>query len=317
MHGPMNLNQMSAFRELMLTGSVSEAARSLNRTQPTVSHQIASLEDSLGMKLFERRKGRLHPVPEAHYLLEECADLLRRIDSISQNMKRMKAMSRGELRVVSMPGPSVFLLPDLIARHFGGRDGVKCTLLSRSSDAVFQLVGSQQYDLGVADYDPAVATQSTLLNVRVFRFSCLCAIPGDDPLAGRDAISPPDLDGRPMALLFPEHISYRLTESAFSAAGALLNVRFTTQYFIPLLTFVEHGQACSIVDPLTAEAHRLYRGADTPVRFAPLLPRIDFAVAILTPKYRPASLLADAFQTRLVEKFLKLGGVEEPGEASA
>ena len=48
----MNLKQMAAFRELMLTGSVSEAARNLNRTQPSVSHMIATLEDDLGMKLF-------------------------------------------------------------------------------------------------------------------------------------------------------------------------------------------------------------------------------------------------------------------------
>ena len=68
----MNLKQMTAFREVVLTGSVSEAARNLNRTQPSVSHMIATLEDSLGLKLFVRRNGRLHPVPEAMYLLEEC-----------------------------------------------------------------------------------------------------------------------------------------------------------------------------------------------------------------------------------------------------
>ena len=45
----MNIRQLAAFREVMLTGSMSEAARNLNRTQPAVSAQIAGLEDQVGL----------------------------------------------------------------------------------------------------------------------------------------------------------------------------------------------------------------------------------------------------------------------------
>ena len=44
----MNLKQLSAFREVMLTGTVSEAARNLYRTQPAISALIAGLEDDIG-----------------------------------------------------------------------------------------------------------------------------------------------------------------------------------------------------------------------------------------------------------------------------
>ena len=54
----MNLKQLSAFREVMLTGSVSEAARNLYRSQPAISSLIAGLEDDIGFKLFARRGGR-------------------------------------------------------------------------------------------------------------------------------------------------------------------------------------------------------------------------------------------------------------------
>ncbi|MEM7213858.1 MAG: LysR family transcriptional regulator, partial [Pseudomonadota bacterium] len=150
----MDLKGMAVFREVMLTGSVSEAARNLNRTQPSVSHTIAKLEDELGMQLFERRRGRLHPVPEAQYLFSECDKVLTRVSSVSQNMKRMKAMETGELRVVSMPGPAAVLLPRMICDHVGKHPDINATLLTRSSDAVTQLVASQQFDIGVADHDP-------------------------------------------------------------------------------------------------------------------------------------------------------------------
>ncbi len=74
----MDLRKLEAFREVMLTGSVTEAARNMGRTQPAVSNLIAGLENCVGYKLFERRGGRLHPVPEAHFLLAEAAPSLKK-----------------------------------------------------------------------------------------------------------------------------------------------------------------------------------------------------------------------------------------------
>lgn len=306
----MNIKQMTAFRELMLTGSVSEAARNLNRTQPSISHLIATLEVDLGITLFARRGGRLHPVPEAHYLFKECQDLLHRLDTISQNMKRIKEMEQGELRIVSMPGPSVFLLPDLISQHVGAQPEVKATLLSRSSDAVFQLVGGQQFDLGIADHDPKRIVETSLVNTDVFRFDCLCALHADNPLATRPIITPEDLDERPMATLYQDHRSFELIAKAFTSMSSTMNVRFVTQYFIPLLTYVERGQASAIVDPLTIETYRRFRGDSGNVVFVPFKPVIDFSVAMLTPAYRPSSLLASAFAERLTVEFQRIGGTQ-------
>ena len=304
----MNLKQMTVFREVMLTGSVSEAARNLNRTQPSVSHMIATLEDKLGMRLFERRRGRLHPVPEAQYLFEECKSLLTRVGTVSQTMKRMKAMESGELQIVSMPGPASVLLPELICHHLGEKPSVQATVLSRSSDAVFQLVGSQQFDLGIADHEPERAIEASLISSETFIFDCLCAVPSGDPLANEDVITPETLSGQPMATLFEDHRSFRLTKRAFQTQGAELKVRFITQFFLPLLSYVEKGLAYAIVDPLTVKSWRLLAGPADTIAFLPFRPTIPFGVDILTPSYRPASLLAKSFAGRVVEEFAALGG---------
>ena len=55
----MTLAQLIAFREVMLTGSISQAARNLGRTQPALSSTLASLERDLGFALFERRRKHL------------------------------------------------------------------------------------------------------------------------------------------------------------------------------------------------------------------------------------------------------------------
>lgn len=50
----MDLKQLQYFVACAQTGSVSEAAKILYSTQPSVSKVVKALEDSLGMQLFER-----------------------------------------------------------------------------------------------------------------------------------------------------------------------------------------------------------------------------------------------------------------------
>ena len=83
----MNFKQLRAFREVMLTGSVSEAARRLFRSQPAISALIGSLEKDIGFKLFIRKDMRLQPVPEAHYLLHEVSLILDHLDNTRSTMQ--------------------------------------------------------------------------------------------------------------------------------------------------------------------------------------------------------------------------------------
>ena len=305
----MNLKQLSAFREVMLTGSMSEAARNLYRTQPAISAMIASLEDDVGLELFVRRGGRLHPVPEAHYLLEEANSILDRLDSTSRIMKSIRDLEQGTLRVVSMPGPAVFLLPKLISRFVEGRDGIKATLISRSSPQVHQLMSAQQYDVGLADVGILGIEPSALVQHDNERMACLCAIRRNDPLAKKEAITAEDLDAKPMATLYEDHPTHNQTRAAFESVGANFNMRFETQYFIPLFTFVEQGLAYSIVDPLSAEGYRIYRGDDQSLVFRPFEPAIHLVASIMTPAHRTLSNLAQAFVTTLSGEVRRINGL--------
>lgn len=284
----------------MLTGSVSEAARNLHRTQPAVSAMIASLESDMGCRLFERRGGRLYPVPEAHYLLEEAREILGRLETTRQTMRGLRDLDTGVLRIVSMPGPSVFLLPDLIGRFVEARDGVEVSLITRSSPLVQQLVAGQKYDVGLGDRGFGDVPSSSLVNHEPLQLECLCALRADDPLAAKEVVTARDLDAEPMATLYTDHSSYAQTKAAFEEMAASFNRRFETQYFIPLFTYVERGLAYAVVDLLSAESYRLYRrDEDRKVVFRPFRPAIHLAASIMTPAHRPLSNLAGAFAAEL------------------
>ena len=305
----MKINQMKAFQEIMLTGSVSEAARNLHRSQPAVSALIAGLEEELEMKLFERRKGRLHPVPEAHYLLEECSEVLGRVDTLKQNIRGMRGLLSGRLEITSMPGPSIFLLPELISDFTKNRPEVECALISRSSDVVFKLISAQQYDLGLADYFEGKVEETSLVKSEVFQFDCLCAMPSDDPMAENELITPRMLDNKPLATLYAGHEITQNLERTFRQNDCKMNVRFTTHYFMPLLTYVANGLAYALIDPITVASYRLFNGDDGPLIFKPMKPSVSYRISILSPTYRPPTLLTQAFAQNLKEEMIKLGGV--------
>lgn len=313
----MNLKQLSAFREVMLTGSVSEAARNLYRTQPAISAMIAGLEENVGFELFERRGGRLHPVPEAHYLLEQANAILDQLDSTTRTMRSVRDLEQGTLRIVSMPGPTVFLLPKLISRFVEGREGIKASLIARSSLQVEQLVSVQQYDLGLGDVGFPDAGDSALVDHHKERLDCLCAMRIDDDYAEKDVITAKDLDGRPMATLYPGHPTFAETKTAFDRSGADLNMRFEAQYFIPLFTFVERGLAYSIVDPLSAEGYRIMRGDDQRLVFRPFKPVVHLVASVMTPAHRPLSNLAQAFVSNLKSEIQRIDRATPNDEAPA
>ena len=87
----LNLRQIEMFRAIMITGSVSGAARMLSVSQPAISRLLAYTEDRLKMRLFERVKGRVQPTPEARRLFAEVEDVHRgvlRINDLAQELQR-------------------------------------------------------------------------------------------------------------------------------------------------------------------------------------------------------------------------------------
>jgi DNA-binding transcriptional LysR family regulator len=290
----MNIQQLSVFREVMETGSVSAAARNLNRTQPAISSSLKALEASLGAELFRREGRRLTPVPEAHYLLSEAVSILDRLQTTKAHFKDMSDGESGELRVAAMPGTSAYLMPEFLSRFVSGKRDIRITLTTRSSPQILNLVAAQNYDIGFCDVKIA-ADQAHLCSSEGLVGNCVVALPAAHRLAKRDVLSPADLSQEPMGTLHTTHHIVEQTQQAFRAAGAELNVQVQTQFFLPLLRFIETGTICAIIDPMSAVSYKRMSASSDAIRFIPLEPAIPFHYSIVTPSQRPLSAVALEF----------------------
>lgn len=287
----MNLTQITAFRAVMNSASLSEAAEKLGRTQPAVSLAIRSLEDTLGLKLFERRGRQLIPVPEAHYLLAETSEILDRLTAVSSTMKSLINGQRGSLNIASMPGPTTFLFPRFISRTTGNTPDIRITLSSRTSMQIRELAATQAFDFGFADVLSTGAPAQTYQQ-EIITADCYCAIPHDHPLSKREGIGWSDLDNIPLGSLQASHVMHKRTVQALEQAGSRARIVVDSQYFLSLLQFISVGRCLSVVDPLTMVTERELNTTRGKVVFRPLAEEFRYTYVILTPTYRPLSQLA-------------------------
>ena len=139
----MNLRQLSAFREVMRTGSVTSAAANLDCTQPAITNLIHRLEKDIGQTLFYRRNRRLSPTPEAHYLMNEATEILSKVHTVETYMRDTAGLRAGELRIACMPIISDLLASQFIADYIADKPDVSIYLSSQPSRQVYDSLASQ------------------------------------------------------------------------------------------------------------------------------------------------------------------------------
>lgn len=76
----MDLKQLTALVTVAEVGSITKAARLLHLVQPSVTRQIRSLEDELGVMLFRRIASGMTPTPEGALLVDRARRVLLELD---------------------------------------------------------------------------------------------------------------------------------------------------------------------------------------------------------------------------------------------
>lgn len=94
------LNALRAFEATARLLTLSAAAAELNVTPSAISHQIASLEESLGVRLFRRANRRLILSADGRVLLPGLSDAFRRIATA---VSELEANQRQGVLTISMP----------------------------------------------------------------------------------------------------------------------------------------------------------------------------------------------------------------------
>jgi DNA-binding transcriptional LysR family regulator len=283
----MNLRQIEVFRAVMLGGSVTNAARMLGVSQPGISRMLAHVELQLGVSLFERKRGRVKPTPEATALHREVEQVYRGVKRIDDCARSLKSGARLSLRVLASPSTGLDVVPRAISRlacQFPEARLYMETVLVR--DMVGLLVANEA-DMAIS----TLPVEHALLAAEpIDRWSLACVFPKGHALRRQRSINLRDLLKEPL-------ISF----SADTPQGGLIDAwqrehkaQFRSQIEVRsgqvACALVAGGAGVAIVDDLTAAAW-----PDGRIDFRPLNRTPSFDVFVVRNAGIPSSLLVKAF----------------------
>ena len=144
----MNLKQLEAFVRVAETKSFSAAAKMLFLTQPTVSAHIASLERELNTCLLIRNTKGVALSESGKELYAYAEQMLELEQKIRERFGLTGRQPGSVLRIAASTIPSLYLLPDIMARFRKEYPEEQLKLFETDSSGVVEMILSHKADVG-------------------------------------------------------------------------------------------------------------------------------------------------------------------------
>lgn len=185
----MNLRQLEAFRATIRCGSITEAAKMMHISQPSVSRLIADLEHSAGFPLFVRVGRGLTPTVEGRHFYEGVEGMFVGIDRLQDLAKSIRTSQGGTISIGAIQSIATIELPKAISRLYHENPDIEFFVQTRNTPAILDAVQTRQIDLGIVGREPDYAGVEVLYQTSI---AYVCLMPEDHPLAGE--YGPVDLE---------------------------------------------------------------------------------------------------------------------------
>ncbi|WP_043627017.1 LysR family transcriptional regulator [Ensifer sp. ZNC0028] len=277
----MEVRDLEAFLAVMSTGSITGAARLLDRSQSQVTRLIQDLETSLGFALFERNGPRIAPTDKGIAFHEDAERFVSGIGHLRNRAKAIAGKEPEPIEIAATPAFASGIIPMALAalpEHLLPRT---VNLRSMPAEAAVQSVFARTADFCVTSLP---ADQPGLEVQGFFEGRCVAAVAPHDPLAAKDVISIADLAGRTLVTMSNPFRLRHSVDEVLDAAGVRPNRIIATNAAQNAVQVASLGLGVAIIEPATA-----YGLQSAPIVVRPLDVEIPFLWAILSAGSRPLS----------------------------
>lgn len=241
----MDTDSLTAFIEVADRGSFSIAAERLHLTQPAVSKRIATLEDRLGRKLFDRVARRTMLTDAGRTLLPYARKVLEDLEDGRRALSRLSANVSGRLSVGTSHHIGLHRLPPLLKTFAARYPEVDLDLHFMDSEVACEAVVQGRLELAIVTLPPLPIQALDARLVWVDPLEVVVA--PTHPLAGQRGLTLRSLAAHPTVL--PDEATYtrRIIEAELQRQGLAPHVRLATNYLETLKMLVAIGLGWSVL----------------------------------------------------------------------
>ena len=239
-----------AFHAVAEKGSVSEAAKKLEVSQPAVSYLVHTLEAELGVELFVRRQSSVVLTNAGQSLYVRADALLKSFNEFRTGITSMdKSAYRGEICLSTTHSFAVSFLPAYVARFKKSNPEVSFAITSgMDSQTIVASVVKAEVDFGITSMEriPENVLADFLFRARLV----LIAPRGWDFTTDESGVLSrlSELDGMPFLVRTHSVNVKRYIDRHLLANGIRPDIVATVNNYNDIRAFVRSGVGCSIVE---------------------------------------------------------------------
>lgn len=283
----MRLRHIEVFHAVYEHGSVTEAARALNVSQPSVSKVLRHAEDQLGYALFRREKGRLVPTEPAHELFIEVSSVYAQLGRLSRTARNLGNRRGGHLRVAALPSIGLAIGPRAIARFRQKQPEVSFEITTLHSRDVERSLYERECDVAIGYH---IVRQTHLVQNRLGSAALMLVTPKGLFGPEGDALPIKILDGTDFVGLRDSGPLADIFANELSRLDITPQEVVTAHTYYAAIALVREGLGITVADEFTVDA---IKGSD--LSAYRLTPEVRTPVSAITLDQPAHAELIDAF----------------------
>lgn len=282
----MEIRVLRYFLTVVREESINRAAEALHITQPTLSRQLAQLEEEIGVKLFERGVRKITLTAEGILLRRRAEEILSLVDRTRKELHEQEAVA-GRIVIGSGELAAVEVLRDIIKSFAQKYPLVTYDIFTANADTVKEQMEKGLIDIGVL-LEPIDIDKFDFIRLRQ-KERWVVLMRSDDPLAEHQAIRAQDLADKPIIL--PRRLNVRNELlSWFGESFDEAQIRFTSNFNTNGAIMVAGGLGYSVV----VEGAMPF-GSNRDLVYRPLEPELTADSVFAWRRKQPFSLAVTKF----------------------
>lgn len=243
----MDIRQLKCFAVVAEEGNIGRAAARLYISQPPLTRRIQSLENELGVTLFNRTSWGVELTQAGESLLNHAQDIIAHIDLATEQTQLADKGLAGRVEIGICGYAMLNIIPQILRNFSEVCRGINVTLQFGSRERRVEALKQGRL---LVDFDNSFPAQSELCVKRVYRDPIVVAVNKNNPLTKKSFIYPEDLYCEPLILEQNSH------------ASSIANILFGNRGFEPVIvqnatdaisaiTMVSCGLGCALVPEST------------------------------------------------------------------
>lgn len=242
-----SLRQLEYLIALAETHHFRRAADKVGVSQPTLSAQLATLEENLGAQLVERSRSRVLLTPLGLEVERIARRVLRDIQELRDICEFQHGQLSGTIRLGLPPTIGPYLLPQLVPRVHKAYPDLKLYVREEVPHGLPARLEEGHHDVVVM---PLPVQSDELSSIALFREPLYLAVPADSDLAKSDVLERRELRGQAVLTLESGHHLHEQVEAICDEFGAIPLSNFEGTSLDTLRQMVGMGMGISFLPGL-------------------------------------------------------------------